>query len=416
MKIRRVVGESMLPGLAPGDILLVSKKYKPSVGDIVVARRKNMEIVKRVTKISKKRRFTLEGDNKKISTDSRSFGSVPEKDIVGVAVWAVGFSRLKNKSAKKRSRVLHFALGGALACLIVFGVVFGLTQKDHAYSQSNNSVQPQTAIKPVVSPKYSVGATQKDVPYCNGQNLDIYYPRKAVYEKAPVVLYFHGGGWKINDKASEPDQLAMIDPLRDEGFAVVSIDYRKLPDNFFPAPVSDALCSVRYLRATSATTGLDGEKVGVYGFSAGGHLAAMVGVLDSQNAFNEGPYQEQSSRVKAVATLAGIFNFETALRPGYDAKIAYFLNGRAPIEAQPISYVSADDSVFLLVHGLQDQYIDPEQDVLFSAKLTEAGVKNSIVDVQNAEHGLGPMGGEVTPSKADVAKQIREFLKQQILR
>lgn len=103
MKIRRVVGESMLPGLAPGDLLLVSKKYKPAVGDIVVAKKNGREIVKRVTKVSKKQRYTLQGDNKKASTDSRSFGSVPAKDIVGVAVWAIGFSRLKRGSTKRRS-------------------------------------------------------------------------------------------------------------------------------------------------------------------------------------------------------------------------------------------------------------------------------------------------------------------------
>lgn len=302
-----------------------------------------------------------------------------------------------------------------LIALLLVGA-FGFTQKNYAFSQNPPQVmQVQTAKKQLV-PKYPINEVKKDIPYCNGQNLDIYYPRKAVYEKAPVALYFHGGGWKINDKASEPDQLHLIDGLRDEGFAVVSIDYRKLPDNYFPAPVSDALCSVRYLRATNEATGLDAERIVVYGFSAGGHLAAMVGTIDSQNEFNDGPYKEQSSRVKAVVTLAGIFDFEAALREGYNAKIEYFLNGQAKSTAQPVSYVSADDPPFLLVHGMQDQYIDPEQDTIFSEKLSAVGVSAKIIDVQNAEHGLGSVGGEATPSREAVGQIIRDFIKQQALK
>ena len=101
MKLRRVVGESMLPGLVPGDLLLVSKRRKPHVGDIVVARINGREIVKRVVDVNETQEYTLEGDNKKASTDSRSFGSVRSKDIIGVAVWAIAISRFNRHSINK---------------------------------------------------------------------------------------------------------------------------------------------------------------------------------------------------------------------------------------------------------------------------------------------------------------------------
>jgi acetyl esterase/lipase len=412
MKIRRVVGKSMLPGLAPGDILLVSKKYKPTVGDIVVAKVGGREVVKRVVKVSKKKYF-LQGDNLAASTDSRTYGEVPASNIVGVAVWALGLSRLKKSSKKSisRKKTLYFSTA-SLGLLLIIG--FAMFQLKHVYSQSSQKNNIATNV-PKVQPKYAVNKTQTDVPYCNGQALDIYYPRKAVYETAPVVMYFHGGGWQINNKSSEPGQLAMIDGLRDAGFAIVSIDYRKLPENFFPAPVSDALCSVRYLRATKATTGLDTDKIAIYGFSAGGHLAAMVGALDSKNSFNEGPYKEQSSRVQAVVTLASVFSFESALRSANELKINYFLNGKDRLTAQPISYITKDDPAFLMVHGLQDQYVDPAQDTLFSEKLTAAGVNNRIVQVQNAEHGLGSINGQAQPSKDEIKKIMHDFIKQQLL-
>lgn len=412
--LRRVVGNSMKPSLFEGDIVVARKKKNVQVGDIVIARRGKKEIIKRVKRITKNK-YYLVGDNKKASTDSRDFGSVARKDILAVAVFVVGTSRFMRNKKKSAPKKLIFSAGMIVLSVIVIAGLYGNFAKSENFSNllgnSENNAQP---VANKIDPKYTVGEVKKDVPYCNDQSLDIYYPEKAVYEKAPVVMYFHGGGWRINNKSSETDQLALINDLRNEGYAIVSIDYRKLPESFFPAPVSDALCSVRYLRATTGTNGLDAEKIALYGFSAGGHLAGMVGTLDSNNQFNEGPYKEQSSRVKAVVTLAGIFSFESQLRPGYDAKIQYFLNGQQNAVAQPISYVSSDDPPFLLVHGLKDQYIAPEQDDIFAARLTEAGVQNKIVHVQNAEHGLGSVDGEAAPSRIEVGKIIRDYIKEQL--
>lgn len=402
----------MLPGLVPGDILLVSKRRKARKGDIVVARQNGREVVKRVKKITKKG-YDLIGDNKKESIDSRRYGPAAEKDILGVAVWAIGLPRFFELFRPIRRHRIVFVLVGAIGIFSIFAFM----QRGHVFSEQSLRQTPQ--IKEIVQPikpKYTVGAVSTDVPYCNGQALDIYYPRKAVYETAPVVMYFHGGGWQINNKSSEPNQLAVIDPLRDEGFAVVSIDYRKLPDNFFPTPVNDALCSVRYLRATKATNGLDAEKIGIYGFSAGGHLAAMVGVLDNANQFNEGPYKEQSSRVKAVVTLAGILNFEQGTRYNNDLKIRYFLNGAEKGPAHPMTYITPDDPPFLLVHGADDQYVDPAQDQLFGTALAAAGVQNDSILVQNADHGLGATNGPPLPSNDEVNQRIRGFLKQNLLK
>jgi acetyl esterase/lipase len=414
MKIRRVVGDSMKPALFEGDIVVVKKTRSIQKGDIVVARKGSREVITRVEKITKKRVY-LVGDNKKASTDSRTYGWVSKRDVIGTAVFAVGASRFKLARLSRTQLAVAASLSVfALALIGVFAVYNFDISRIKQVASAGPAIQPVKQQE--LRPKYTTNTVRRDIPYCNDQALDIYYPRTAVYEKAPSVIYMHGGGWQINTKSSETNQLAVIDGLRDEGFAVISIDYRKLPEYYFPKPVSDALCSVRFLRANNEALGIDSEKIGIYGFSAGGHLAAMVGLLDSQNEFNEGPYKEQSSRVKAVATLAGIFSFEEAVRYNNELKIRYFMNGADTKVGQPISYVSPDDPPFLLVHGLQDQYVAPEQDQVLSGALKTAGVTHTILHVQNAEHGLGPVeAGAPTPSNEQTSKAIRDFLKKKIL-
>ncbi|HEY0050145.1 MAG TPA: nickel-type superoxide dismutase maturation protease [Pyrinomonadaceae bacterium] len=88
-----VQGDSMLPGLKDGDVVLVDPHAALRIGDVVLARhpfKKSVQIIKRIREISPEGRYFLVGDNEDESTDSRSFGAIPAKDILGKAV-----SRLK---------------------------------------------------------------------------------------------------------------------------------------------------------------------------------------------------------------------------------------------------------------------------------------------------------------------------------
>lgn len=415
--VRRVVGSSMAPALFAGDLVFARTRKNPQVGDIVIAKHKNREIIKRVDRLTKNKCY-LTGDNKRRSTDSRHYGTVPRTNIKAVAVFALGTSRFARRKGKKNP----FAIAGlTVFCFTVFGLVAlgGYIKISPARIQTS---QPAVSVEQIPPPQakpvtqlYPVGEGRKDIPYCNDQALDIYYPRKGSATTAPVVIYLHGGGWENNNKASEVGMLDMLEPLRDEGFAVVSIDYRKLPEFSFPAPVQDALCSVRFLRASQTELGINPNKIALFGFSAGGHLAGMVGVLDSVNYFSQGQaYPEQSSRVNAVVTLAGLLDFENALRNNNILRIRYFLKGANWHSAAPASYVSSDDPPFLLIHGKQDQYVSPEQDIVFAQKLTDAGIVHEVVHVDNAEHGLGEVGGPMSISRDQIAEKIRTFIKQKL--
>ncbi len=286
------------------------------------------------------------------------------------------------------------------------------------YIWTTNNATPTVANLAVETTKqkttYKLGSSKKDITYCSGQLMDIYHPRVAKYDESPTVLYLHGGGWVLNDKISEPDQLAMIDGLRDDGYTVASINYRKLPTGFYPEAVQDSLCAVRYLRAQASVYGLDPEKIAIYGFSAGGYLAAMVGALPDDSMFETSEHASFSSRVGAVITLAGIFDFDGGLNQGNRERIANFLNGADPVVAEATAYITPDDPSFMLLHGANDQYVSVEQDNIMVRLLQENNISYEQIYITQADHGLNPTGGMPEPDRETVRKRMAEFLEGQL--
>lgn len=403
--VRRVVGSSMKPALFEGDIVIGVRYKRPKVGDIVIAKQRGREVIKRVDVIKKKKVY-LVGDNKRHSSDSRHYGPVTQKSVLAVALFAVSTSFFKRRWLKS------LALLVVLAIPLVGFVSWAVASKTEPSKPVQQAIN--NPIKTEITPKYPIAAVVPDLPYCNDQQLDIYYPTKVVFERAPVVVFLHGGGWEVNDRKSEVTVMNdFVGSLREKGFALVSIDYRKLPEYSYPSPVQDALCSVRYLRAEQQKLGIDPERIGMFGFSSGGHLAAMTGVLDSNNELAQGQlYSEQSSRVKAVVVLAGLLDFSDGLRNNNILRLRYFLKQADWQSASPATYVSKDDPSFLLVHGMKDQFIDPAQDELFARRLRENQVPVDVVHVENANHFLNPDGGEMNISREEIAKKISDFLQK----
>ena len=98
---------------------------------------------------------------------------------------------------------------------------------------------------------------------------------------APLVVWIHGGAWMIGDRRYLPETLRpnqIFDELLAAGLAVATIDYRHALEAPFPAQLHDAKAAVRYLRAHADELGIDAARIGVWGESAGGHLAALVGL------------------------------------------------------------------------------------------------------------------------------------------
>ncbi len=123
--------------------------------------------------------------------------------------------------------------------------------------------------------------------------LDLYLPENCS-EKVPVVVWIHGGGWRSGNKNS-PEGLWLVQ----HGFAVASISYRLSSEAIWPAQIDDCRAAIRFLRANAETYGLNSEKFAVWGSSAGGLLASLLGTSD------EKIKETHSSKIQAVINWFG---------------------------------------------------------------------------------------------------------------
>ena len=110
---------------------------------------------------------------------------------------------------------------------------------------------------------------------------DVYPALRVATLPFPVVIWLHGGGWRFGDRHLAPD-LALF--AQRSGLAVVSIDYRLSDEVKFPAPVEDVKTAVRWVRSVASSFGFDERNIGLWGSSAGAHLAACA-ALSSENEF-----------------------------------------------------------------------------------------------------------------------------------
>lgn len=195
--------------------------------------------------------------------------------------------------------------------------------------------------------------------------LDIYLPPAAkATHPPPLIVWVHGGAWRAGSKSDMP-----LAPLVRAGFAVASVDYRLSPVARFPAQAHDLKAAIRFLRAKQTDYGYDARWLTIAGSSAGGHLAALVGVTNGQRELegNLGEHLEQSSDIQAIVSFYGMSNLTTILSQstphGLKVRVPaleLLLGGQpeAQVElaklASPVFHVAADAPPLLLIHGDQD--------------------------------------------------------------
>jgi acetyl esterase/lipase len=217
--------------------------------------------------------------------------------------------------------------------------------------------------------------------------LDLYCPEK-VSGPAPVIVWIHGGGWRSGGKKQCPAVVLVPD-----GYAVASIDYRLSSTAPFPAQIEDCKAAVRWLRANAAKYNLDPDRIGVWGMSAGGHLAALLGTSGGvPELAGSGDNMEYSSRVQAVCDVAGPVDLLalTELGPKRMLAIEGLLGGSPEKDkatsASPLHFVSKDDPPFLIVHGEGDRVVPVEQSQRFYEELKKAGVNATLKILPGVGH------------------------------
>ena len=279
-------------------------------------------------------------------------------------------------------------------------------------SPSDTTVSITDVVHPPDPAK--LGTVKKDITYATidgvAIKMDIYYPESA--DKAvPVVLYVHGGSWTGGDKDSTGN--VYIPDLISSGYMVASINYRLAPAYPIQFQIEDVKCAVRFLKAHASEYGIDKAHIGVMGYSAGAHLAALLGTSDeSAGLEGSGGFNDRSSRVQAVIDIAGpadLVTFFLYYPMGKDLFGANVLFSDIERKLSPVTYISSDDPPFLIIHGDKDEDVPLSQSEVFYQKLVDAKVPATLVVVKNADHYFNPVGGNMSPSQDEINRMVIDF-------
>lgn len=240
--------------------------------------------------------------------------------------------------------------------------------------------------------------------------LDLFTP-KDIFGPLPAVVVLHGGGWT---KGSHELFRPLAGILAAQGYVAASVGYRLAPRHKFPAQIHDAKCAVRWLRANADRYQIDRERIGALGFSAGAHLALLVGLTEASDGLEgDGGNPEQSSRIRAVVNLYGPTDLTWSGWPETTRALLFDLLGGSREQlpdlyraASPLTYVHRGAPPVLTIHGTADPVVPYEQSKLLHTALRRARVSSRLESV----HGKGHGEDWTSEQQARTAALIREFL------
>ena len=226
--------------------------------------------------------------------------------------------------------------------------------------------------------------------------LDFYEPTQRGQER-PLIVWVHGGAWRSGTKSGVP-----IVKLREQGFAIASVDYRLSPVAKFPAQIHDIKSAIRFLRANADRYGVDANRFVLAGSSAGGHLAVLAAVSDgvSELIGNPGVAENISSSVQAVVSFYGAGNIQTILSQstpfGLGVRVPaleLFLGGQPDQQptlarlASPVVHIDSRDPPLWLYHGDQDPQMPINQSHELEGAYKKIGLPVKLEVVHGGKHG-----------------------------
>jgi acetyl esterase/lipase len=280
------------------------------------------------------------------------------------------------------------------------------------------------------APSFGV-VTRSGIPYATHDGIELtgelYLPQGR--DKAPALVAVHGGGWQLGS----PDVYRHWGPLlAGNGFALYAIRYRlsKAGTKSYPGAVYDVKAAVQFARANAAQLGLDPDRIGMIGDSAGAHLSALVALAGEEftSEYRDDPHAAIPADVKAVVGFYGVYDLLAQWQHDQIARprdqISEKFLGVSPMQsrrtflaASPVHHVAAemaDKPRFLLIYGTDDEVVDPQsQSQAFLAELKQAAFFARTVVVPGAGHfwAADPID-EAGSYGAQAAPQIVRFLHE----
>lgn len=229
--------------------------------------------------------------------------------------------------------------------------------------------------------------------------LDIYLPAKPA--GAPVVIYFHGGGWNSGNKSEYKFVGAA---LAEQGYVAVLPNYRLYPQVKFPVFMQDAAQAVAWAQAHVSDWDADSQRLYLMGHSAGAHIASLLGL----NAGYLNAVNVDTRSVRGVIGLSGPYDF-------MPFKYPYMFDLFGPTErysqSQPINFVRADAPRMLLLHGMQDKTVSPHNTEHLAKALTAVGASVKADYYPQANHGDLVAGFSIPArGRVPVLAAVSEFI------
>ena len=271
--------------------------------------------------------------------------------------------------------------------------------------------------------------------------LDIFLPKMQVPDaKAPVAMIIHGGGWVEGDKNLETIYYMrrLKERLLQEGLAVISIDYRLVGKSVhLPVPIEDCKDAIRWVRANAIKYHLDGNNIGLWGGSAGGHLALLAAYSQSAAWVDDTALEAYSSKVNCVVDNFGptdlnrLFKTKMSRFSLFFAKLFFkklfsirnrliFALSGYHISSDkkevisnmsvysPLQYVKAGSVPTLIFQGTGDKVVPFEQSVLLHQALSDNRTENRLITVKDGDHGFNNISkGQID----DLVNQTVAFMK-----
>ena len=219
--------------------------------------------------------------------------------------------------------------------------------------------------------------------------LDVYGADAA--QMHPAILFLHGGGWSGGSRA----EMASVSTFfSEQGYVCFAVSYRlvKGDQNRYPAQIDDVQRAVRWIRAHATDYGVDGGRIGAFGGSAGGQLAALLGTMETRDN-SDGELAKYSSRVQCVVDLYGPSDFlaipsvkiiDEAQRKAANRLLEGFLgplpeNSANYVDASPVTHIDSKTVPFLIFHGSKDALVPVEQSEELDVALRKAGMESKLV-------------------------------------
>jgi acetyl esterase/lipase len=260
------------------------------------------------------------------------------------------------------------------------------------------------------------GDSEFNLSYNSDQYLDFYYPTKAKFQKSPLIVFAHGGGWIIGNKESINFNRfnGAIEKLRAEGFAIASPSYTLAEDGISPFPqnIKDLIDAIDWLKKNSETYSIDTNRIGLFGESAGAHLSLMIAL----HAYAEKHPQWSHPKIDYLVDVYGPIKMnDLNFSENVDSLYSYINHLpdmlRGPLDIRknlfgfdpqedslktkifmdlysPFCFIKNDMPPILIIHGDEDQIVPIKQSRDLKGRLDSFNLEYKYHELVGVNHGF----------------------------